>query len=710
MRIMSLIVATLLLQAASAALAQPIVLPAGPGASFGTIDFGIRATDISGDEARFQRLRDIGDGGFLEQFRYNRTKEQWVVELGADHAGRRDQRYFAKFGSLGNFKASFEWDQVPTFISADTETPYFAQGGPATLRIDDGIQAAAQAGTFTLSDLALAAAPFDSRYHRHSAAFGLVYTVNRDVDVSFGLKRTMKEGSQPQNGPFGGFGNAIELPSPIDTTTTDINADMTWANNRGMFRVGYDGQLFDNLAETLVWDNWAALTDGTIPSQGRLALSPDNTLHSVSTTGSVKLPARSRLTGNFAVGSWRQDGDLLPFTINTAAAGIPLDRPTADARARTVAMNYTFTTRPNRYIWLSTRYRYYDLDNRTPEFEAHEYYRQDDPIVRELEMGGTHYHGYTRQYFDVDASFTPIPLAALKVGYGRRDVDRTNRIFTGTAENVFRTSIDTTGNQYVSVRGIYEHSVREGAGFQPEDLGIAGEQPEMRHFDIANRTRDRATLLVQLTPVPAVGVSASVAAGNDDYTDSGLGLRDNDNRVYSVGFDVVPREEIGLGLTYSRENYTALQNSRTGVLGQPSFDDPNLNWSIDSDDTVNNLGLYFDSWKAIPHTDVQVSYNFARSEATYVYSVASGLTAPNQLPAVENELQNATVDLKYFLTERVAVGFVYWYDRYQVEDFAQSPETLDQLNPGGSTNTFLLGSVWRPYTAHSGWFRVAFLW
>jgi MtrB/PioB family decaheme-associated outer membrane protein len=702
---------TLLLQAASAVQAQPIVLPAGPAVSFGTIDFGVRATDISGDQARFQRLRDIGDGPFLDQFRYNRTEQQWVVELGADHAGRRDQRYFARLGSLGNFKASFEWDQVPTFISADTATPYFAPGGPATLRIDDSIQAAAQAGTFNLSDLARAAVPFDLRYHRHSAAFDLVYTVNPDLDVRVGLKRTMKEGTQPQSGPFTGFGNSIELPAPVDTTTTDINADVTWANDRGMFRVGYEGQLFDNLAETLVWDNWAVLTDGINPSQGRLALSPDNTLHGVSTTGSVKLPGRSRLTGHLMVGSWRQDGALLPFTINTAAAGIPLDRPTADAQARTVAMNYAFTTRPNRYIWVNTRYRYYDLDNRTPEFEAPEYYRQDERNIRELRLVETHVHDYTRQYFDIDASFTPIPFAALKVGYGRRDVDRTFRIFTKTAENVFRTSIDTTGNQYVSVRGIYERSVREGSGFNLEDLlGIIAEHEQMRHFDIANRVRDRGTLLVQVTPIPEVGISASVAAGSDDYKDSLLGLRDNDNRVYSVGLDVVPREEIGLGLTYSRENYAALQNSRDGRVGTPTHDDPNLNWSIDSDDTVNNVGLYFDSWKAIPNTDLQVSYNFNRSEATYVYRVASGLNTPDQLPAVENELQNATIDLKYFLTERVAVGFIYWYDRYRVEDFAQSPETLDQLNPGGSTSLFLLGSVWRPYTAHSGWFRLTFLW
>ena len=52
----------------------------------------------------------------------------------------------------------------------------------------------------------------------------------------------------------------------------------------------------------------------------------------------------------------------------------------------------------------------------------------------------------------------------------------------------------------------------------------------MRHFDIANRLRHRFTTTVTITPVSVLDVNASVSTGNDDYDESGFGLRSNDNR------------------------------------------------------------------------------------------------------------------------------------------------------------------------------------
>jgi len=65
-----------------------------------------------------------------------------------------------------------------------------------------------------------------------------------------------------------------------------------------------------------------------------MALWPDSTMNAVSVTGAVRLPARSRATAYLSLGAWNQDEDLLPFTINSAVAPIPLDRPTAEAKAQ----------------------------------------------------------------------------------------------------------------------------------------------------------------------------------------------------------------------------------------------------------------------------------------------------------------------------------------------------------------------------------------
>ena len=88
----------------------------------GSFDVGGRVSTVDGDEARFQRYRDLRDGAFLENFRYNRDKSNWLFDARFDHVGYRDQRYEASFTQFGKVKTSFVWDQLPLFYSRDTRT------------------------------------------------------------------------------------------------------------------------------------------------------------------------------------------------------------------------------------------------------------------------------------------------------------------------------------------------------------------------------------------------------------------------------------------------------------------------------------------------------------------------------------------------------------------------------------------------------------
>lgn len=709
-------VVTLGLLAATAlpARAQEPVVPTWrlPG-----IDFGIRFTEITGDRARFQRFRDLGDGAFLDRLRFDREGDGWFFSVGADHAGRRDQRYFAEYRGQGKLKVRFTWDQVPLFISQDTRTLYRTEA-PGTLRIDPAIRQAIEAGRLRLADVAPQASPFDIRSRRDVAKLDLVYSATRQLDLTFNLQQTHREGTMPWGASFG-FNNAVEVPAPIDWRTTDVKAGIEWASERGMFRVSYDGSWFDNDVQTLVWDNPLRATDTTFAgayvsglagSQGRAALWPSSALQGLTTSGALKLPADSRVTGSVSVGVWRQDEPLPPFTINTAIPPIPLERSTAEGEFRTVAITSTFTSRPRRALWFSARYRLYDLDNRTPPFsgEAMVVFDQVTRAIRESEP-----LGYTRHTLDLDASFTPRPWSALRVGYGREQADRTFRIFETTVDDVVRASVDTTAG-WLTVRAIAERAARRGAGFDEELLEEAGEQPAMRHFDIADRDRTRLTGLLQVAPNGAVAVSVSAATGRDDYKNSGFGLRDNRNQAYSASLDLTPRDEIAAGVSYTFEKYTALQRSRQATPGAQFFD-PTRDWTVDTADRVHTAQADLGLVKLIPRTELHFAYNYSRSRALYVYGVVPGSTlfsggvfpADRQLPPVVNELRTGTVDVRYFLTPRVALGFFYWYDRYRVEDFALGPQTLDRIDLPGS---LLLGYLYRPYTAHSAWIRLTYLW
>ena len=696
--------------AAPAAPAAPLVSPYAPRTAMGFIDLNLTATHVTGDEARFLRYRDVRDQPGAEGFRFDRIGDGWRFQSNGRNIGLRDQ-YLSAAIRTSRLKGSFSWDQIPEYLSADTRTPYVASS-PGVWRLDDGAQSGLESGQLRLSDLVSGATPFELRSRRHIAAFNLLFQATRALDLKVSLRQTDRRGVQPFMGGFA-FNNVVEVAAPVDTRTRDVKADAEWATTRGMVRVGYDGSWFANDVPTLIWDNPLKLTDavsatgyvdGRAGAQGRAAMWPNSTDHGVSTAASIKLPGKSRAIATVRVGALRQDAPLEAATINSAAPPIPLPRATADIQARTVAMNYTFTSRPAARLWINARYRYYDFDNRTPEFTVPQFLVMDQTLHAGVT---TSYVSHRRQTLEADASVNATKATAIRVGYTRGSDDRSFRIFERTTEDAYRASVDSLWRS-VTLRAIVERSERRGSGFDAHQLVEAGEQPAMRHYDVADRSRDRVTGFVQVFPHKMVGISGSASLGRDDYTNSGFGLRDNRNQVYTAGVELTPSPKVAVSTIYSNERYTSLQHSRSAAPG-PQVLDPTRDWSTDATDRVHTVSANLDLLKLVPRTEVRLVYDFSRSHAAYVYLVPadSTLAALQQLPTVRHETQVATADVRYYLTRAVAVGAFVWHDDYRVDDFA-----FREGNVGGlvTTGSLFLGSVYRPYTATAASLRLICTW
>jgi hypothetical protein len=428
--------------------------------------------------------------------------------------------------------------------------------------------------------------------------------------------------------------------------------------------------------------------------------------------GAYKLPARTRATAAISIGRANQNEPLAPSTINAALVAPPLERASAEAHANVVSMVYGVNSRPAESIWLNARYRFYDYANRTPLFDTFALVGDWTTSTTEWE---TEPLSVRRHTLDFDASFTPINAVALGLGYGREAAERSYRIFENTAEDTFRVSIDSTGNQYVTLRLKYEFSRRDGGALDGHLLDEVGEQPDTRHFDIADRDRSRVTGLLTVAPLSWLAVNASLGTGRDDYTHTGFGLRDNRNQTHGVGFDVMPFSTVSFGVSYDREKYTANQYSRTAnPAPNTQFTDPTRDWWIDSNDTVKTVSASLDLLKTLPRTDVRLGYDLTDGKATYVYGLPPNSTvfvAPatlQQLPPLRNRITGGHADVQYFIRPRIALGVVYWYEAYRVSDFSLNSTTIDTLNIG--TATIYSGYLYRPYTAHTGWLKISYLW
>jgi MtrB/PioB family decaheme-associated outer membrane protein len=688
------------------------------GKWYGTVDFGARASTVDGDEARFQRYRDLRSGVYANNTIAGRRTQDWTFEAQAWNIGYDDQRYQLDVQRVGRMTASFLWDQIPLFISADTRTLY-TETQPGVFRLEDSMQQAIQAGQATLHAYEDQAVPFELRTMRQTGYADLVFNATANTDIIVRIRNTNRDGYIPFGGTFG-FSNAVEIPAPLDYQTTDLTTALEWEEEGNMVRLGWDASAFNNDLDAVVWENplrFGPDASGA-PSQGRMSSWASNTLTYLHATGAAALPMRGRATGYLAYGQGRNNTSLLPFTINTALPPPPLARTTADAESQMVIANFTVALRPASRLALNARYRYADMDVQTPEFDRSlGSVNYDSSSVASADA--SRYHSVKRSTFDVDAAFALASYTSLKAGYSHLGSDYTHRIFETTGEDVLRVSLDTTGHQRFSLRAQYENRQRTGDSFTPEELAHVGELPDMRHYDLAERNRDRFTVFGTAMVADWVEFQASAGIGRDEYPDSGHGLQFYDSDQYSVGVSVAPEDRYDFFASYGWENYSSQQRSRNASDAAQQAD-PRRDWTTDYTGKVDFLEAGINLNGIVPKSLIRISADWNKSNDTYLYGLVTGspIAVPEQLPPVKNELFRSEIDFSYELSQHLRLGIAYWFDDYYVEDFALGPETISGIafppvqegQQAPTTNALLLGYQYRPYTAHVGFFRLTYGW
>lgn len=731
--------------------------------SNGSIEVGGRFTSTTGDEARYERYRDLRDGANLN-FLYSKETTDWTFDVKAKNIGYRDGRYEMSFNSR-RVKASLLFDQTPLNYAYYSKTPFNCTAGNCTL--DAGLRAQVQAGAVvgvpaSTSQLAAGsiyntiAREFDLQSRRDTIAGEARISATDNLDFSIGFNTYKRSGNQPYGAAFA-FRNATELPMVIDNRETDLSVGVEWASHQGMFRAAYQHSKFDQKIPSLTFDSAYNATDfcrtgltgqapgacydpsgysnGNGPAFGRTAMPPSNTLNTFSSQAMIKLPGRTTANASISMGASRQDEALIAWTTNpvianaTVYATFPelasLPRDTAAIRVNYTTATANVSSRAIKNLTLTGRYRFNSRSDFTRPFEAVEYVRFD--AVPEESGGAAEPFNINRNTVDVNAAFTAIPHSTLRVGYGFDMWDHGVRTTQGWKDNTARVSFDVVGNQYLTLRALYEHTKRDTINLSAEALEHAAMQPAARFFDEAARTRNRGTFIVELTPVSTVGINLSLATGKDDYeagdASQEFGLLNNKNTAVTAGINYAPNAKVNLGADYGRETFDSLQQSRNAnPAPDPSWTDPNRNWTLANDEKVNTFSLYLNLVKPLAKTDIRVGYDYSDSDQGFVHGGPriAALTFV-ALPNVTNKWHHATFDLRYSVSKKVGLGLTYWYEKFEVADFATinsaGPDTLPRPELGAQTTNarfdwlggLMTGYGNRPYQGQTAFVRVFYL-
>ncbi len=690
----------------------------------GSVEVGGRAyLDRPTDKqsGKFEEYRDIPQGIFLQDLdlRLSTKDDRYLFEFKAKEAGEEDQNFLLRSSRLGFYEFEFEWDQIPRIYST-------------TGRM---LSTEASRGVFTLPSPRPPLANHDSAprldeigLRWDTARLSLSLTPTPEWDLKAEYTRINKDGDRPIGMSFaGGGGPSLEILEPIEQTVHDFKVSASLAREKWQLQFTYTFSLFENSLDGVIADNptvglttdgafAATATGGTsTPSRGRIALAPDNTAHTWTLAGGVNLPLRTRVNAALSY-SWRlQNQDFLPHTINpvlVANSGTALNLPKSslDGDVRILLFNLNATSRPLNPLTLTARYRVYDYNDQTDEiiFDG----RVDADQTFNVEDTRATRFPYTKHNAGMDARWRILTPLAFTVGMGWERWDRTDKHREAPITDEFmpKASLDYTPTDWMLLRATYAPSFREindynsfahvaHVSLEEPGLGTGTQHFRLRKFDEANRDRQRADLLLQLTPLDTLTTSLTYSIRKDDYTHSLFGLQKDDS--WAAGIDVTwtPHERLSMSASYVREE--SLAQLRSKYRAAAELDNPTYDWVARNSDAIDTFGAGVNATLIPRVLDLGLNWNFSyalwRMKAFNPLTptpAAASATAVN-FPAIEDTLNRLEAFLRYHFWKNWTAKLQYVFESFQKTDFR-----TDHLLPSEGTTNIFLGNDLKNYDAH----------
>jgi MtrB/PioB family decaheme-associated outer membrane protein len=655
--------------------------------------------------------------------------------MGGTYLTRKDASYYLETGKYNYYRFTFEFDRLPHTIANNARTIYTEPlegifripGGAVGSGLAAPLNAVGTPPTVAQRNAIVAAVnpllqPTELGFQTDKANFGFSWLPLPELEVGLGYTLTMRDGKTPWGTVIGSPGSAaVELAAPRDEQFHEIKAGAEYVRDWYQLRFNYTYSMFDQGVGKIEWDGTCGAGAGGCrnPSGlGRYSTMPENYAHTFAGAAGVNLPWwRSRVAGGFSYSLWRQDETFLPwttvagFTGNTTSAGAT----SPDAKMDVLQANINLTTRPVRDVTASARYRYFELDNNTPEHTFINVLSPGDTTPG----AGTHTSeplAYKKQNVSTDVAWRIIPQVTAKAGYEYEHWNRAHREVASSDEHMVRGVVDVRPWPWLLGRFSYLHGVRTiGAnGYVPLG-GNATALPQFRKFDQADRTRDRGDILLQITPIDTLTLSGSFFGQDDNYFNSAYGLQEAQAFGWSADVSWAPTQRVSLYAGYGHDEYQSQEQSCNISVAPPTPCNPLDTFFVTPRDILDTVraGVNFIVIPQRLDLDLGYSWSFGRSKFTLA-GVPGGAAAgePTPVDDITNELHIIHVVARLFLTPNWTLKVGYQYERYNETDFTTDgiPPALAALPvlSAADARSIILGAQHPPYDAHIFAFSIGY--
>jgi hypothetical protein len=565
----------------------------------GQIEFGYLGGDADEENSRFRMYSDVDEGAYLNNFKLEmRNPDGHSVEFTGGAAGRRDQYYGVQVGRINAWKVKVFYTEIPHVFTHRyksiwngigtanlTLVPGLTPGGTASIPADNAaIAAAAARGS---SEVGLAR-------KKGGVRVDLTFTSTWTGYAGYSLER--RKGARPLGAVWGNTGGTapMEIVEPIDYETEDIFAGVQHVAGLNALNIRFTASIFKNKLDTLTFEEPYRIPPAqgvtTVPAagaftRGRFDLTPSNDAYNIRAEYTRSLPDfyRGYVTAVVSAGTWRQDDNLIPYTIipNVSQANVTLlnggnwdaltalSRPTTDATIDTRLADVTLSINPTNALNLKLRGRYYEADNQTDPFlsvNPNAVYLDADSTTAGNQTRGLSFGGYTgvwgrplndgsgqsllmgtnstvagnipirslpysleQHRFGGTADYRLSKAVTLNADLERDTMRRTHRDRDRTWDDRVKVGVVHRGVGEGTVRGSYEYVRRRGSEYRPTAYG-EGFSP----------------VLVAMPTAAGTNVNSWIRGNSGLRT---FDLADHDQHVINGRFDLPLRKNLDAGFS-----------------------------------------------------------------------------------------------------------------------------------------------------------------
>lgn len=685
----------------------------------GSVTAGALGTsENSGNAFRLHEYRDLKGGAVVGVELRGETDTDYFVFFG-ENLGRDDQYAQFRGGTYGFFKYSVERKDIIHNLTFNAITPY--RGIGSNFLTLGAAPASIVTSTWT---------PFDYSIKHENSGAAFELSMNSPWYFRANANQKQTQGIRPMGfGLTTGGGPGVELPVPVNYTTTDFAAEGGYSTRTTQYSVNFSHSSFRDHIDFVTWQH-PGVTAG--PNLERSTTSADNELWKLAANALWKqLPMESALALR---GTYSKLSNSLPVEQGFLTANLTTGVGTAQTSGPSTGtfngeiidktLSASLTSQPTRALdsrlyWNWTKKENHSTHVTFTPSTATAACDYNNVTKTVLATCSNHLFEYRKHNVGAELRYRVNPQNRIGGGLDYTDIKR-ERFDSDDTEDM-KLFVEWKNSTFELASGKIKYQrLQRRSNFLLANYGLPAQiqsiERYIARFDVADVDQDSLKLVVDSSPAPFVELGGEIILKNNDYKNTLIGrTKDTRQELYlTASFGDPKRFRLSAFFDVEATRYDSFHRAAdTGscAAGCSPFDPnsaANYNWTARVKDKNYVVGLGAD-WPYSERLKFKGALTYQDTDGTVDFaSLRTPLIPLQSIPNFDSFTKRA-LNLKgiYALDKNfdLTVGFAHERYRYSDLSFDGYRYTLG----GATARNYYSGAYAFPnYNANIGYFTLTY--